>query len=130
MVRKTGIHSWVESYQRLKNMVHDTSLLKTKHYKVCTKGKVEQSRERSSDLPYTTVLWLLKREPLGHSRLQSSTLLTYSVEHSSFICPLSNGSKYCNVILIFNLGSLLKNLKYCYLTQIIKVNNTYLFVHS
>ena len=37
-------------------MVLDTSLLNTQHYKVRIKVKVEQSRERSSDLPYTSVL--------------------------------------------------------------------------
>ena len=36
-------------------MVLDTSLLNTQHYKVGLKGKVEQSRERSSALPYTLV---------------------------------------------------------------------------
>ena len=36
-------------------MVLDTSLLNTQQYKVCIKGKVEQSKERSSALPYTSV---------------------------------------------------------------------------
>ena len=36
-------------------MVLDTSLLNTQQYKVCIKGKVEQSRERNSALPYTSV---------------------------------------------------------------------------
>ena len=36
-------------------MALDTSLLNTQQYKVCIKGKVEQSRERSSTLPYTSV---------------------------------------------------------------------------
>ena len=36
-------------------MVLDASLLKTQHYKVGIKGKVEQSREKSSALPYTLV---------------------------------------------------------------------------
>ena len=36
-------------------MVLDTSLLNTQQYKVCIKGKVEQSRERCSTLPYTLV---------------------------------------------------------------------------
>ena len=36
-------------------MALDTSLLNTQQYKVCIKGKVEQSRERSSALPYTSV---------------------------------------------------------------------------
>ena len=36
-------------------MVLDTSLFNTQQYKVCIKGKVEQSRESSSALPYTLV---------------------------------------------------------------------------
>ena len=36
-------------------MVLDISLLNTQQYKICIKGKVEQSRERSSALPYTLV---------------------------------------------------------------------------
>ena len=57
-------------------MVFDTSLLSTQQYNVCIKGKMEQSRERSGTLPYNAVLKLLKREPSGHSRLRSPTLLT------------------------------------------------------
>ena len=37
-------------------MILDTSLFNTQQYKVRIKGKVEQSRERSSALLYTTVL--------------------------------------------------------------------------
>ena len=36
-------------------MVRDTSLLNTQQYKVCIKGKMEQSKERSSALPYISV---------------------------------------------------------------------------
>ena len=36
-------------------MVHDAALLNTQHYKVRIKGKVEQSKERSRALPYTSV---------------------------------------------------------------------------
>ena len=36
-------------------MVLDTSLLNIQQYKVRIKGKVKQSRERSSALPYTSV---------------------------------------------------------------------------
>ena len=36
-------------------MVLDTCLLNTRQYKVRIKGKVEQSRERSRILPYTSV---------------------------------------------------------------------------
>ena len=37
-------------------MVLDVSLLNTQLYKIRVNGKVEQSRERSSNLPYTLVL--------------------------------------------------------------------------
>ena len=36
-------------------IVLDAALLKTQHYKVHIKGKVEQSREMSSAQPYTLV---------------------------------------------------------------------------
>ena len=36
-------------------MVLDTSLLNTQQYKVHIEGKMEQSRERSSALPFTSV---------------------------------------------------------------------------
>ena len=36
-------------------MVLDTSLLNIQQYEVRIKGKVEQSRERNSALPYTAV---------------------------------------------------------------------------
>ena len=36
-------------------MTLDTSLLNTQQYKVRIKGKMEQSRERSGALPYTSV---------------------------------------------------------------------------
>ena len=40
---------------KTQKMVRDSSLLNTQHYKVWIKGKVEQSRERSSALPYISV---------------------------------------------------------------------------
>ena len=40
---------------KTQKMVLDLSLLNTQHYKVRIKGKVEQSRERSTALPYTLV---------------------------------------------------------------------------
>ena len=36
-------------------MILDATCLNTRHYKVRIKGKVEQSRERSSTRPYTSV---------------------------------------------------------------------------
>ena len=55
MARESWVQSQDESYQRLKKMVLDASLLNTQHYKVRIMGKVEQFRERSSALPYTLV---------------------------------------------------------------------------
>ena len=40
---------------KTQKMVLDASLLNTQHYMVRIKGKVEQSRERISALPYTLV---------------------------------------------------------------------------
>ena len=40
---------------KTQKMVFDAALLKTQHYKVRIKGKVEKSRERSSALPYISV---------------------------------------------------------------------------
>ena len=41
MVRETGVQSEVESYQRLKKIVLDSSLLNTQHLKIMIKSKVE-----------------------------------------------------------------------------------------
>ena len=40
---------------KTQKMVLDVSLLNAQRFKVGIKGKVEQSRERSSTLPYTSV---------------------------------------------------------------------------
>ena len=40
---------------KTQKMALDDSLLNTRHYKVWIKGKVEQSKERSSVLPYSSV---------------------------------------------------------------------------
>ena len=42
-------------------MVLDTSLLNTQQYKVRIKGKVEQLRERSSALPYTSAIVAIEK---------------------------------------------------------------------
>ena len=53
MAWETWVQSQVESYQRLKQLVLDATLHIIQHYKVSIKGKAEQSKERSSALPYT-----------------------------------------------------------------------------
>ena len=55
MVRQTGVQSQVESWPKTQKMVLDTTLLNSQHYKVRIKGKVEESREWSSALSYTSV---------------------------------------------------------------------------
>ena len=58
---------------KTQKMVLDNSLLNTQQYKIRIEGKVEQTRERSSALPYTSV-YLFKREPSGRPRLWSPNL--------------------------------------------------------
>ena len=41
---------------KTQKMVLDAAVLNTQHYKAGIKGKAKQSRERSSALPYTSVL--------------------------------------------------------------------------
>ena len=41
--------------RKTQKMLLDPSLLNTQHFKIWIKGEVEQSRERSSTLPYTLV---------------------------------------------------------------------------
>ena len=48
-----SITGWV--IPKTQKMVLDAALLNTQYYKVHIKGKVEQSREWSSALPYTLV---------------------------------------------------------------------------
>ena len=55
MTRETVVQSQVASYQRLKKMLLDAALLNNQNYKVPIKGKVEQSREKSSALAYISV---------------------------------------------------------------------------
>ena len=66
-------------------MVLDAFLLNTQHYKVHIKGKVKQSRERSTALSNTSVLLLLKREPSGRPQLWLPALLYLLLSVSIFL---------------------------------------------
>ena len=55
IVQETGVLIPGQVIPKTLKMVLDTSLLNTQQYKVHIKGKVEQSWERSSALPYTSV---------------------------------------------------------------------------
>ena len=95
VIQKTVVQSQVESYQRLKKMVLYISLLNTRHYKVRIKGKVEQSRERSSFHPYTSVLKLLKRGPSGHPELWLPIFLFFSFHGWTCFVSETDFESYC-----------------------------------
>ena len=59
--KQGSISGWV--IPKTQKMVLDASLLNTQHYRVWVKGKVEQSWERSSALPYTLVY--IEKEAVG-----------------------------------------------------------------
>ena len=69
------------SRQALK-MVRDISLLNTQHYKVCIKGKVEQSRERSSAPLHLGVVAIEK----GALWFPSTTVANFTLLY--FICSI------------------------------------------
>ena len=69
-------------------MVLDTSLLNTQHYKVCIKGEVEKSRERSSTLLYTSVVaiekgaFIYKQTPSELENNLLKKILTHTHTHT------------------------------------------------
>ena len=65
---------------KTQKMVLDASLLNTQHYKVRIKGKVKQSRERSSALPYTLVCCILTRIHM------QTTQYKYTSENRRTLC--------------------------------------------
>ena len=72
---------------KTQKIVLDANLLKTQHYKVRIKGKLDQSREWRSALLYTSVLQLLKTEPLGCPQLRSPNIIyIYIYIYISSVC--------------------------------------------
>ena len=59
-----SIQVWV--IQKTKKIVLDTALLNTQYYTVRIKGKVEQSRERSSTLPIHLGIVAIEKGASGH----------------------------------------------------------------
>ena len=55
MVRETGVQIPGRGIPKTQKMLLDAALLNTQHYEVRIKGKVEQSREWSTALSYTSV---------------------------------------------------------------------------
>ena len=67
---------------KTQKMVLDTTLLNTQHYKVRIKGKVEQSREKSSALPYTLVV--IEKGAFGSPSTTVTNLLYWITEELHF----------------------------------------------
>ena len=63
MTRESWVQSQVESYQRLKKWYLMPLCLTLSIVRYGSKGKVEQSGERSSALPYTSVCYVLTFDP-------------------------------------------------------------------
>ena len=64
-------------------MVLDTSLLNTQRYKVCIKGKVEQSRERSSTLPLHLIIVTIEKGTFG---LPSNMVANFTFTYAKLNC--------------------------------------------
>ena len=107
---------------KTQKMVFDAALLNTQHYKVRIKGKVEKSWEWSSALFYTSVLYLFKKEPSGHSQLRSTTLLMYLLQFIYLSIYLSCIIRLDQMKDIFRLSNLFTQMcidYYCLNTQFI-----------
>ena len=90
-------------------MVLDTSLLNTQRYKVCIKGKVEQSRERNSAHPYTLGVVAIEK---GAFWSPSTTAATFT--YMGYLCvPYHKTEKivHCSQIFVLqsNIRMLLEN---------------------
>ena len=70
-----SIPGWV--IPKTQKIVLDATLLSTRHYKVRIKGKVEQSREWSSALPYNLGVVAIEKGAFGSplSKVTNFTLL-------------------------------------------------------
>ena len=97
MDRETGIQSRVESYQRLLKMVLDTSLLNTQQYKVRIKGKVEQSRERSSTLPIHLGVVAIEKRAFGSPSTSVANFTYFLCLHIFFIYPFESLHRFYGI---------------------------------
>ena len=79
MVRENIVQSPVSSYQRLLKWYLIFPWLTLSDIGTY-KGKFEQSRKRSSALPYTSVLKLLKKEPSGRQLYFTYTYIGHTDE--------------------------------------------------
>ena len=63
---------------KTQKMVLDAALLSTQHYEVRIKGKMEQSRERSSALPHSWGVAANENGALGSPSATVANFITYS----------------------------------------------------
>ena len=80
MVLETKVQSQFESYQRLKKMVLDDTLLSTQHYKVRIKSKVEQSCELLSPTLHPGVV-AIEKGAFGSPSTKVANFNFFIVEH-------------------------------------------------
>ena len=59
-------------------MVLDAALLNTQYYKIWINGQVEQSKERSSTLPYTLVVVAIEKGAFGSLSTTVANFTHYS----------------------------------------------------
>ena len=76
-------------------MVLDTSLLNAQQYKVRIKGKVEQSRERISALPYITVFVAIEKGAFWSLSTMVANFTYLNKSNSTTLQPIINVDKYC-----------------------------------
>ena len=98
MTWKTEVQSQVKSYQRLKKMVLDTTLLNTQCYKVRIKGKVEHSREWSSTPHTHTHLGIVATEKRVFGSPSTKGRQLYFTSYNTYLLRIyCKGNICCNV---------------------------------
>ena len=75
---------------KTQKMVLDASLLDTQHYKARIKGKVEQSRERSSGLPLHLDVVAIEKGAFGSPSTMVASFTFYFIYQSYCLLYLAN----------------------------------------
>ena len=91
MARETWVQSQVVSLSKTLKMVLDTTLLNTQHYKVQFKGKVEQSWDWSSALPWHLGIVAIQKGAFGSPSTMVANFTTFTL--LSMKCPYEKSLK-------------------------------------
>ena len=85
----TGLGDWGSIRRHVipktQKMILDTALLNTQQYKVRIKGKVEQSKEWSSTLPYTLVVVAIEKGAFGSPSTKGRQLYFFYLYASMYM---------------------------------------------